>query len=322
MASASTQSTSTPHRCARPRALASEAGEKSTPVTRAPRRASEIVSKPMWHWTWRTSRSRTSPTAARTARPSSSVSESLPATSASVSYTASWPWTAASAIERAGVACVAGLHEGQSSAGRSRRVTSTTSTATGCRRRGVSSTSRERSTRSVTGPRCSASIARRVREAPGPPAGAASTPGRTLRRWSTSMRVTVARARHGARRGARGHGHGPPDRRDRSGARTHAPYARRRAGTTRARRRGSGRDRLRTAARQPVPSREAISGSPPWSSHVDRTLRPCRLHRSTSTSPRSSLGATSCGAPAGERWTNRACAVCSPRQTIRASGCW
>ena len=54
--SASTSSSSTPQRSASARALASAAGEKSAPATRAPRRASEIASWAMWHWMWMTSR--------------------------------------------------------------------------------------------------------------------------------------------------------------------------------------------------------------------------------------------------------------------------
>ena len=45
------------------------------PLTRAPRRASEIASKPRWHWTWSTSKPSTEPTAAATPARSKSVSE-------------------------------------------------------------------------------------------------------------------------------------------------------------------------------------------------------------------------------------------------------
>ena len=50
---------------------ASEAGEKSSPVIRAPSRASEIVSVPMWHWRWTPSRPRTSPSSGRSKRTTS-----------------------------------------------------------------------------------------------------------------------------------------------------------------------------------------------------------------------------------------------------------
>ena len=53
------------------RASASEAGEKSRPVIRAPSRASEIVSVPMWHWRCTPSRPATSPSSGRSKRTTS-----------------------------------------------------------------------------------------------------------------------------------------------------------------------------------------------------------------------------------------------------------
>jgi hypothetical protein len=76
---------STPAPLASSSAFASAAGEKSRPVTRAPWRANEIVSKPMRHCTWITSSPFTLPTDAASAVCSSSPSQSAPAINASVS---------------------------------------------------------------------------------------------------------------------------------------------------------------------------------------------------------------------------------------------
>lgn len=56
-----TQRASNPARPARRAATSSDAAEKSRPVTRAPARASERVSVPMWHCRWMTSSPATEP---------------------------------------------------------------------------------------------------------------------------------------------------------------------------------------------------------------------------------------------------------------------
>jgi hypothetical protein len=72
----STNRAGTPIRPARSRAIRNEAAEKSTPVTRAPRRAQDSVSRPMWHCRWTNSAPLTSPTSATSISPR----ESRPAT--------------------------------------------------------------------------------------------------------------------------------------------------------------------------------------------------------------------------------------------------